>query len=65
MNRLFCNLLRGGAGGPAIKRPAWLLVTLSLFPLSLLATIFGDVRGVVHDPDHQPVGGEFRKRLNS
>jgi hypothetical protein len=31
------------------------LLSALLVPLSLLATIFGDVRGIVHDPDHRPV----------
>ena len=30
-------------------------LTFSLLPLSLFATIFGNVRGIVHDPDHRPV----------
>ena len=38
-----------------MQRRFWLLAALSLLPLSLLATIFGDVRGIVHDPDHRPV----------
>src|SRR5882762_5065459 len=27
----------------------------SLFPWTVSATVFGTVRGVVHDPDHRPV----------
>jgi outer membrane receptor for ferrienterochelin and colicin len=30
-------------------------VLVALFPWSISATVFGTVRGVVHDPDHRPV----------
>lgn len=56
MYRIACNLLRNArAGRPGIQRSSWLVATVSLLPLSLFATIFGDVRGIVHDPDHRPV----------
>ena len=33
------------------------LVGMALGPFALWATIFGTVRGVVHDPSHRPVPG--------
>ncbi len=43
----------------APPRCAWAMVLLVITLLSVpgLATIFGSVRGVVHDPQHHPVGG--------
>ncbi len=32
-----------------------MLVTVSFIQTSLFATVLGDVRGIVHDPDHRPV----------
>ena len=34
-----------------------LLFCLSLFPLAAYASIFGSLKGVVHDPQHRPVQG--------
>src|SRR5271165_6558313 len=42
-------------GVSTIKRTSWVLAAISLLPVSVLATVFGDVRGIVHDPDHRPV----------
>jgi len=36
-------------------RPARLFLTLFLFVLPALATVFGTVRGIAHDPQHRPV----------
>ena len=38
-----------------LQQLSLLLVALSFAPLSISGTIFGDVRGVVHDPAHRPV----------
>ena len=37
----------------------WLFISVSFFVLSaaLWATVFGSLRGVVHDPDHRPMKG--------
>ena len=32
-------------------------VFLFLVPAAVRATVFGSVRGIVHDPDHRPVEG--------
>ena len=29
----------------------------ALLPVMLMATVFGSLRGIVHDPDHRPVPG--------
>ncbi len=36
-------------------RPAALLLLLAIFSSSVLATPFGTVRGIVHDPKHRPI----------
>ncbi len=36
---------------------AWLFALWTAAVLPLSATIFGNVRGVVHDPQHHPIGG--------
>jgi hypothetical protein len=42
-----------------MRRPAFVGLALALFFICALAraTIFGNVRGVVHDPQHRPVSG--------
>ncbi len=48
-------------------RRAWTAAALS-FALPLAAAIFGNLRGVVHDPQHRPIQGatvEVRARLSS
>src|ERR1035437_6237170 len=32
-------------------------ISFFLFPPAVWATVFGSIRGVVHDPDHRPVKG--------
>ncbi len=39
-----------------LQRILFFLIVASLFANGLFATIFGTVRGVVHDPQHRPVG---------
>lgn len=55
VNRIIHSFPRGRGAGCRIAGFPWVALTLSLLPLSLFATIFGDVRGVVHDPDHRTV----------
>ncbi|HYL46919.1 MAG TPA: TonB-dependent receptor [Candidatus Limnocylindrales bacterium] len=42
-----------------MRRPAWIGLALALFLSSApaRATIFGSIRGIVHDPQHRPVSG--------
>jgi outer membrane receptor protein involved in Fe transport len=40
-----------------IRRISLLLFSSSLFAALAMANVFGSVRGVVHDPQHRPVGG--------
>ncbi len=40
-----------------LKAFAGLCVLVFLFPFSLHATVFGEVQGIVHDPQHRPVPG--------
>jgi outer membrane receptor protein involved in Fe transport len=41
-----------------MRKSAWLALLLILFSASLaFATIFGSVRGIVHDPQHRPIQG--------
>src|SRR6202049_2567782 len=37
--------------------PAKLLLLSLLVPAAIWATVYGSVRGIVHDPDHRPVPG--------
>ena len=39
------------------KRAVFLFTAPLIFAVMALATIFGNVRGVIHDPDHRPVEG--------
>lgn len=48
-----------------LHRFSFLLVALSFPSLSLSGTIFGDLRGVVHDPAHRPVEKATIKLLAS
>lgn len=51
MFRLVC-VKRG-----SFKNPAKLLLLSLLVPAAIWATVFGSVRGIVHDPDHRPIPG--------
>ncbi|HXY09160.1 MAG TPA: TonB-dependent receptor [Terriglobales bacterium] len=50
------SLARSATSAPVI-RVAFLLATLGLGTSSAHATIFGSVRGIIHDPQHRPVQG--------
>ena len=39
------------------KRSIGILILVALLPWAARATVFGSMRGVVHDPDHRPVPG--------
>jgi outer membrane receptor protein involved in Fe transport len=49
------NSGRGSQDGPAKTALILLAITMAMLPLPVQATVFGNVRGVVHDPQHQPV----------
>ncbi len=34
-----------------------LLIVVAILPVTVTATVFGSMRGIVHDPDHRPVPG--------
>jgi len=40
-----------------MRKSAWFALLLILLPTLALATVFGKVNGVVHDPHHRPIGG--------
>ena len=45
-------------GGVTVKHYSNAIgVIVALLPVTLMATVFGSLRGIVHDPDHRPVPG--------
>jgi hypothetical protein len=46
-----------------MRRPAFIGLALALVFICAVAraTIFGNVRGIVHDPQHRPVAGAMVK----
>ena len=40
-----------------LRRSFFLAVVITFMAVGVFATVFGSVRGVVHDPQHRPIGG--------
>jgi hypothetical protein len=41
----------------SLRQAAWLAAVVSILSTAAFATIFGSVRGIVHDPQHRPIKG--------